>query len=575
MPSESRIYVAVPDPEALVVGKLYLSRQRHRRLVLCRSLAIGVLLVFYFSTFWSFKHYAPQWSIFGRQPSIRYDGPQVFDLSQYLPDYSSFSEWKHTGSWKSDSIVSLGNPIPYHAPQSSSSSGLSFRGVKATLFADCTDNKCDDRRISLLFNDMEIWRFASPSSGKKFNHTKDISDLANVLNRDGEFKFVSLLDDDNAHEASSGCGCLFGLEFEYFEHNPNDSNGSKDRQVGVPAPTFLNFKSGDKITVPRDTVLVIANVFASGDEEDSMWYSNLVDTSESPDISGHHGPLREVQVHVDGKLAGVTSIVPMTVSNEAFHRGLWENLSPIQSHDILPTYIDLTPFLPNLWEGCKIEVSVRLEGQNNGYAADKHHIWKLGTSLRIWQRKGVKGSALSQPETDQQRTYTPVIVGDRNSFVQVIDFKKTFSSQSVVDFGDGKHRHLQAVSTNKVSHVQDYKPHKHSTVIDVKVGHESWVDDVKYNDYMVNSDLVIDQKSNKVKYVQSLRRNDNGHKIQYSQAADTDSQTSCATVRLTEFLYNQRYHKGLASKNGQVVGCDSTAMSFEQCRKMKLHNYLH
>lgn len=79
-----------------------------------------------------------------------------------------------------------------------------------------------------------------------------------------------------------------------------------------------------------------------------FWYANTLDRWRnhwpSSDLTGK-GPFREVQVFVDGTIAGVVYPFPVLYTGGA-NPLLWRPLASLRAFDIPSFFVDISPFLP-------------------------------------------------------------------------------------------------------------------------------------------------------------------------------------------------------------------------------------
>ncbi|KAG2020279.1 hypothetical protein CC2G_005640 [Coprinopsis cinerea AmutBmut pab1-1] len=123
---------------------------------------------------------------------------------------------------------------------------------------------------------------------------------------------------------------------------PNEGN-----HASVPPGFSVN------VTLPQNSVQVYAELHASGNANEEFWYLNAANEyldDLPPGTTSGQGPLREVRLLVDGRVAGV-AFPYATIFTGGFVPAAWKPIPAYPAHD-LPTYfIDLTPFVPLLADG--------------------------------------------------------------------------------------------------------------------------------------------------------------------------------------------------------------------------------
>lgn len=170
--------------------------------------------------------------------------------------------------------------------------------------------------------------------------------------------------------------------------------------------------TGD-LEVPRNTERLLADVYATGSGGDceEFWYlAAPADTDYS--CAAGDGPYREVQVLIDGVVAGIAAPYPHIYTGGWSNPYLWYTLQAPRALDIRPITYDLTPYLGALNDGGTHTVSIRVAGMPKGASG-----WSTPTAFRAWQDEGssvVRGGLLAADTTDlaNEVTYTPG--GDEN-----------------------------------------------------------------------------------------------------------------------------------------------------------------
>jgi hypothetical protein len=133
------------------------------------------------------------------------------------------------------------------------------------------------------------------------------------------------------------------------------------------------------LTVPRNTTRLLADVFATGSGGgcEEFW-----DTS-APASTGYSCPdglpYREVDVSIDGQLAGVAAPYPVIYTGGWSNPFLWYNIPSPGAFDIPPLRYDLTPFAGRLVDGRAHEVRLSVVGLPRGQGG-----WTLAPRFRAW-----------------------------------------------------------------------------------------------------------------------------------------------------------------------------------------------
>ncbi|MEV0095524.1 peptide-N4-asparagine amidase [Streptomyces sp. NPDC050738] len=169
------------------------------------------------------------------------------------------------------------------------------------------------------------------------------------------------------------------------------------------------------LTTPRNTERLLAEVYATGSGGgcEETWYLT-VPTAAGYSCKADNGPYREVQIRVDGQLAGIAAPFPNVWTGGWSNPFLWYVIPGPRAFDVKPIEYDLTPFAGLLNDGRphRIEASVL------GVPADQSG-WSPSVNVLAWQDAGrahVTGAlthSTAGPLTNAT-TYTPAPAGELN-----------------------------------------------------------------------------------------------------------------------------------------------------------------
>lgn len=120
------------------------------------------------------------------------------------------------------------------------------------------------------------------------------------------------------------------------------------------------------ITLPRTTQQAFIEVYASGNSAEEFWYLNTPDEAlhlfPDPSVVAGKGPFREVQILIDGQLAGVVWPYPVIYTGGITPTN-WRPLTAYGAYDQPSYFIDATPFVPLLADGKTHNITLRVQGQ--------------------------------------------------------------------------------------------------------------------------------------------------------------------------------------------------------------------
>ncbi|MFE9371117.1 peptide-N4-asparagine amidase [Streptomyces sp. NPDC006711] len=163
-----------------------------------------------------------------------------------------------------------------------------------------------------------------------------------------------------------------------------------------------------RVTTPRNSERLLAEVYATGSGGgcEEFWYLAVPDPA-AYSCKAQAGPNREVQIKVDGQLAGIAAPFPTVWTGGWSNPFLWYVVPAPRAFDVQPVTYDLTPYAALLNDGRPHQVEVSVAGVPTGQAG-----WSTPTNLLIWQdsgRKVVTGALTRHEETDpvNSTTYKP------------------------------------------------------------------------------------------------------------------------------------------------------------------------
>ncbi|MFF8535717.1 peptide-N4-asparagine amidase [Streptomyces sp. SAS_267] len=180
--------------------------------------------------------------------------------------------------------------------------------------------------------------------------------------------------------------------------------------TGRPAVTpdrVLTLKDGT-LTTPRNSERVIAEVYATGSGGgcEEVWYLTVPDAAPYS-CKADNGPYREVQIEVDGRLAGIAEPFPTVWTGGWSNPFLWYVIPGPRAFAVRPVEYDLTPFAGLLNDGLPHRIDVSVVGVPEGQPG-----WSLPVNVLVRQdtrRDHVSGALLRAEEGDlaDSSTYTP------------------------------------------------------------------------------------------------------------------------------------------------------------------------
>ncbi|MEU0251584.1 peptide-N4-asparagine amidase [Streptomyces sp. NPDC006184] len=180
----------------------------------------------------------------------------------------------------------------------------------------------------------------------------------------------------------------------------------------APAPdrvlTLADTSDGTTLTTPRNSERIVAEVYATGSGGgcEEFWYLTVADPA-SYSCKADHGPYREVQIKVDGRLAGIAAPYPHVWTGGWSNPFLWYVLPAPRAFDVRPVEYDLTPFAGLLDDGRPHRVEVSVVGVPAGQQG-----WSTPVNVLVWQdahRDRLTGALTTRTATGlaNSSVYTP------------------------------------------------------------------------------------------------------------------------------------------------------------------------
>ncbi|WP_308111053.1 peptide-N4-asparagine amidase [Streptomyces sp. ET3-23] len=136
-----------------------------------------------------------------------------------------------------------------------------------------------------------------------------------------------------------------------------------------------------QLTTPRNSERIIAEVYATGSGGgcEEFWYLAVPDSAPYS-CRTKDGPYREVQVTVDGRLAGIAAPFPTVWTGGWSNPFLWYVVPGPRAFDVRPVEYDLTPFAGQLDDGRPHRIAVSVTGVPAGQSG-----WSTPTNILVWQ----------------------------------------------------------------------------------------------------------------------------------------------------------------------------------------------
>ncbi|KAK8202800.1 peptide N-acetyl-beta-D-glucosaminyl asparaginase amidase A-domain-containing protein [Phyllosticta capitalensis] len=232
-----------------------------------------------------------------------------------------------------------------------------------------------DRLALMYFNDTEIFRTstAEPTTdGIIWTYMKDMSAYVSLFKEPQKiiFDLGNLISDVYTGSFNTTLTASFYNDADAtFE--PADailpvsaagSSSDSGSAFTLPADNATN-----SLTIPANVERAIFSIAACGQAQEEFWMSSvpnsLVDTFGSVTELYGFWPFRELQLFIDGNLAGVAWPFPIIFTGGVV-ASFWRPLVGIDAFDLKEDQIDVTPWLGLLSDGGAHSFEIRVTGLN-------------------------------------------------------------------------------------------------------------------------------------------------------------------------------------------------------------------
>ncbi|KAF2718251.1 hypothetical protein K431DRAFT_231229 [Polychaeton citri CBS 116435] len=259
-----------------------------------------------------------------------------------------------------------------------------------------------DRLGSVSLGDIEVWRTSTAEPTKDgiiWTYLKDMTAYHSLLKQEQKiiFDLGNLIDDvytgtfnvtlTASHFTADASIDPADLILPVSGHCAVDDQPSLFQ---VPPQT-----AQDSLKLPQNIKKAVFTISATGQIGEEFWWSNVLssDVDTFPQYGELYGysPFREIQLLIDGSLAGVAWPFPVIFTGGVVP-GLWRPIVGIDAFDLQEDEIDITPWLPLLCDGSEHTFQLIVSGLNNtgsgGGAATLSEVtggyWLLSGKIFVW-----------------------------------------------------------------------------------------------------------------------------------------------------------------------------------------------
>lgn len=253
-----------------------------------------------------------------------------------------------------------------------------------------------DRLSLLYFGDNELWRSTTAMpvrTGIFYTIFKDMTAYTPLLR--AEQKVILQLDNifDSVFTGN------FNVTITALYYNDDAGNGTNINPPDAILPisslssaqnttSVISLPDGNatvELTFPRNVERAVVSIFASGNGNEEFWYTDVpaqfLQTFGNSTFANGYGPWREVQLLIDGELAGFVWPRP-TVFTGGINTGLWVPIIGINAFDLKSVDVDVSPWLGLLCDGDPHTFELKVVGFNSSAES------AIGTVASNWYVSG-------------------------------------------------------------------------------------------------------------------------------------------------------------------------------------------
>ncbi|WP_344120850.1 peptide-N4-asparagine amidase [Streptomyces blastmyceticus] len=238
-----------------------------------------------------------------------------------------------------------------------------------------------DRLGYLHIGGVEVLRTSTPEPSPKgitWNVEKDVTRYAATLR--GEQPVEMLIGNTVDGTYTGVIKVKVTLTF-YAAEGPVKAASTPDKVLTLDGAHSVGAAYEGQLTTPRNSEKIVAEVYATGSGGgcEEFWYLTVPDSAPYS-CKAKDGPYREVQVAVDGRLAGIAAPFPTVWTGGWSNPFLWYVVPGPRAFDVRPIEYDLTPFAGQLNDGKPHRITVSVAGLPEGQSG-----WSTPTNILVWQ----------------------------------------------------------------------------------------------------------------------------------------------------------------------------------------------
>ncbi|KAI2610853.1 peptide N-acetyl-beta-D-glucosaminyl asparaginase amidase A-domain-containing protein [Hypoxylon fragiforme] len=285
-----------------------------------------------------------------------------------------------------------------------------------------------DRTGVMYFGDTEVWRTSTAeptASGIRWVWLKDMTPFVSLWKAPQTliFDLESIVDDTYTGILNTTLTATFfkGPAISVEKRGPADliiPISERTGSTGEPSQfTYPEQNATNIVSIPQNVNRAVFTVDVKGQGDEEFWWSNVpqsaINTFEA-DYGTYPGysPFREVQVLIDGRLAGVSWPFPVIYTGGVVPQ-LHRPIVGIEAFDIREHEIDITPWLPLLCDGNAHTFTIQVLGLDDDGVSSAHlstttdSSWYITGKIFLWLDADT--ASITTGELGAQLTADPTI----------------------------------------------------------------------------------------------------------------------------------------------------------------------
>lgn len=267
-----------------------------------------------------------------------------------------------------------------------------------------------DRIGHLQIGGVTVFRTSSPEPSREgiaWHVEKDLSAYAPLLTRAQPLELHLGNVVDKTHSG------VFRIKARLLFYRADAAHPAADAADIVAPLDGLHQDGADtvgSVTLPANAQRLVAEVYATGSGggcEEFWYFAAPAGEAAVADYwcKAAQGPYREVQVLVDGQVAGIAAPYPHIYTGGWSNPFLWYVIPAPRAFDIAPIRFELTPFIGAINDGKPHELRLRVLGVPAGSKG-----WNLQPNVQVWRDPELDAThgALLQQQLQPLRLANPM-----------------------------------------------------------------------------------------------------------------------------------------------------------------------